>query len=83
MYDQQYFSVATKTWTTGEYLPRTTFPTNGNAGCAYVNGYFYSFGGRNDLSNGGNQYVQRILVQPNPGNYIIILLCFIADPPDK
>ena len=56
-----------KGWTTTEYLPRTTFPTNGNAGCAYVNGYLYVFGGRNDLSNGGNQYIQRTLLQPIAG----------------
>jgi hypothetical protein len=72
MNTQEVYSVPSRSWLNpGEYFPRTTFPTNGNAGCAYVNGYFYAFGGRNDLSNGGNQYVQRILLQPNGGVNII------------
>jgi hypothetical protein len=81
MYDQQYFSVGTKSWVTLEIFPRMTFPTNGNAGCAYDNQYFYVFGGKSDLSNGGNLYAQRLLLQGNPG--VNIIKVFVNDPPDK
>jgi hypothetical protein len=86
MYSQEIFIIGTGTgkgWTTTEYLPRMTFPTNGNAGCAYVNGYLYVFGGKSDLANGGNVYIQRILLQPFAGVNIIRLFCFITDPLDK